>query len=161
MGMVLQDTWLSRASIRDNIAFAKPDATFEEVVEAAKKAHADEFIRLLPQGYDTVVSNAFGLSMGQKQLLCVARIILAEPEIVLLDEATSNIDLRTELALSKAFDELMKGKTSIVVAHRLSTIKDADLILVMDQGKIMEQGNFRELMEKDGRFAALYRAQFA
>jgi ATP-binding cassette subfamily B protein len=131
------------------------------VVEAAKKAHADDFIRLLPQGYDTVVSNAFGLSMGQKQLLCVARIILAEPEIVLLDEATSNIDLRTELALSKAFDELMKGKTSIVVAHRLSTIKDADLILVMDQGKIMEQGNFRELMEKDGRFAALYRAQFA
>ncbi len=161
MGMVLQDTWLSRASIRENIAFAKPEASFEEVVEAAKKAHADEFIRLLPNGYDTVVSSAFGLSMGQKQLLCVARIILAEPEIVLLDEATSNIDLRTELALSKAFDELMKGKTSIVVAHRLSTIKDADLILVMDQGKIMEQGNFRELMEKDGRFAVLYRSQFA
>lgn len=159
IGMVLQETWLAKASIFDNIAFGKPNATKEEVVEAAKKAHADEFIRRMPEGYDTIIHNDSGLSTGQKQLLCVARIILAHPEIVLLDEATSNIDLRTELALGDAFDELMKGKTSIVVAHRLSTIKNADLILVMKDGCIMEQGNFAELMEKNGFFADLYRSQ--
>ena len=115
----------------------------------------------MPNGYDTVVSNATGLSTGQKQLLCVARILLLQPEIVLLDEATSNIDLRTELLLSGAFDELMKGKTSVVVAHRLSTIKNADLILVMNGGKIQEQGNFEELMALDGLFAELYRSQLA
>ena len=161
IGMVLQDTWLAKATIAENIAFGKPDASFEEIREAAKKAHADDFIRQLPKGYDTLVSNATGLSTGQKQLLCVARILLLQPEIVLLDEATSNIDLRTELLLSGAFDELMKGKTSVVVAHRLSTIKNADLILVMNGGKIQEQGNFEELMALNGLFAELYRSQLA
>lgn len=161
IGMVLQDTFLEHASIRDNIAFGKPDATMEEVVEAAKKAHADEFIRRTKDGYDTIVSNSSGLSQGEKQLLCVARILLVKPEIVLLDEATSNIDLRTEMQLSKAFDELMKGKTSLVVAHRLSTIQNADLILVLKDGKIIEQGNFGELMEKNGFFSELYHAQLA
>lgn len=161
IGMVLQETWLSKDTIAANIAFGKPNATMEEIVEAAKKAHADEFIRRMPEGYQTIVSNATGLSTGEKQLLCVARILLAQPEIVLLDEATSNIDLRTELALGKAFDELMRGKTSIVVAHRLSTIKNADLILVMKDGAVLEQGNFGELMAKNGAFADLYRSQLA
>ncbi len=161
IGMVLQETWLSKDTIAANIAFGKPNATMEEIVEAAKKAHADEFIRRMPEGYQTVVSNATGLSTGEKQLLCVARILLTQPEIVLLDEATSNIDLRTELALGKAFDELMRGKTSIVVAHRLSTIKNADLILVMKDGAVLEQGNFGELMAKNGAFADLYRSQLA
>lgn len=161
IGMVLQETWLSKDTVAANIAFGKPNATMEEIVEAAKKAHADEFIRRMPEGYQTVVSNATGLSTGEKQLLCVARILLAQPEIVLLDEATSNIDLRTELALGKAFDELMRGKTSIVVAHRLSTIKNADLILVMKDGAVLEQGNFGELMAKNGAFADLYRSQLA
>ena len=161
IGMVLQETWLEKASIRDNIAFGKPDASMLEVVEAAKKAHADEFIRRLPEGYDTVVSNSSGLSQGEKQLLCVARILLVKPEIVLLDEATSNIDLRTELALGKAFDELMKGKTSLVVAHRLSTIRNSDLILVMKDGEIIEQGNFDQLLLQNGFFAELYRSQLA
>ncbi len=161
IGMVLQETWLEKASIRDNIAFGKPEATMEEVVEAAKKAHADEFIRRLPEGYSTIVSNSSGLSQGEKQLLCVARILLTKPEIVLLDEATSNIDLRTELALGKAFDELMKGKTSLVVAHRLSTIRNSDLILVLKDGEIIEQGNFDELMGQNGFFADLYRSQLA
>ena len=135
--------------------------SFEEVVEAAKKAHADEFIRRMPAGYDTIVSNSSGLSQGEKQLLCVARILLVKPEIVLLDEATSSIDLRTELALGKAFDELMKGKTSLVVAHRLSTIRNADLILVLKDGEIIEQGNFDELMQEKGFFADLYNSQLA
>ena len=161
IGMVLQETWLSKDTIAANIAFGKPNATMDEIVEAAKKAHADEFIRRMPEGYQTVVSNATGLSTGEKQLLCVARILLIQPEIVLLDEATSNIDLRTELALGKAFDELMRGKTSIVVAHRLSTIKNADLILVMKDGAVLEQGNFGELMAKNGAFADLYRSQLA
>ena len=145
IGMVLQETWLSKDTIAANIAFGKPNATMEEIVEAAKKAHADEFIRRMPEGYQTVVSNATGLSTGEKQLLCVARILLAQPEIVLLDEATSNIDTRTEL----------------VVAHRLSTIKNADLILVMKDGTVLEQGNFGELMAKNGAFADLYRSQLA
>lgn len=161
IGMVLQDTWLKHGTIRDNIAYGKPGASEEEIVSAAKKAHADDFIRLLPKGYDTEVSSSSGLSTGQKQLLCVARIILMQPEIVFLDEATSNIDLRTEMELSSAFDELMKGKTSIVVAHRLSTIRNADLILVMDKGKVVERGSFEELLERKGFFAALYQAQFA
>lgn len=160
-GMVLQDTWLSHGTVAENIAFGKEGASQEEIVEAAKKAHADDFIRRLPQGYETRIGNDSGLSTGEKQLLCVARIMLAEPEIVLLDEATSNIDLITELHLAKAFDELMSGKTSLVVAHRLSTIKNADLILVMKDGSIIEQGNFKELLEKKGFFASLYQAQFA
>lgn len=161
IGMVLQETWLKHGTIAENIALGKEGATREEIVEAARKARADGFIRRLKDGYDTVVSNASALSMGEKQLLCVARIMLASPEIVLLDEATSSIDLRTEIALSGAFDELMGGKTSLVVAHRLSTIENADLILVMKDGKIIEQGNFGELLDKNGFFAELYRAQFA
>ncbi len=161
MGMVLQDTWLKNGTIRENISLAKPGASEEEIIAAAKKAHADEFIRRLKDGYDTMVNNSSGLSMGEKQLLCVARIMLASPEIVLLDEATSSIDLKTELELSKSFDELMQGKTSIVVAHRLSTIENADLILVMKDGKILEQGNFDELLAKKGFFAELYQAQFS
>ena len=161
IGMVLQDTWLKHGTIRENIAFGKPEASEEEIVLAAKKAHADDFIRLMPLGYDTPVSSTSGLSTGQKQLLCVARILLMQPEIVFLDEATSNIDLRTEMELSSAFDELMSGKTSIVVAHRLSTIRNADVILVMDKGKVVESGSFESLMEQNGFFAELYRAQFA
>lgn len=161
VGMVLQDTWLRHGSIRDNIAYGKPDATMDEIVLAAKKAHADDFIRRLENGYDTVVSSSSGLSTGEKQLICVARIMLLQPEIILLDEATSNIDLRTELQLADAFDELMKGKTSLVVAHRLSTIRNADHIIVLDKGKIIEQGNFRQLMERGGFFAELYNAQLA
>lgn len=161
IGMVLQETWIAKGSVAENIAMGKPEASKEEIIAAAKKAKADDFIRQLPNGYDTIISNDSGLSTGQKQLLCVARIILIQPEIVVLDEATSNIDLRTELLLSDAFDELMKGKTSIVVAHRLSTIRNADLILVMDGGTIIEKGNFRELMEQNGFFADLYRSQLA
>ena len=160
-GMVLQDTWLEHASIKENIAFGKEDATMEEIVHAARKAHADEFITRLKDGYDTIIGSEVSLSSGEKQLLCVARIMLVKPEIILLDEATSNIDLRTELSLASSFDELMKGKTSIVVAHRLSTIKNADLILVMDKGKIVEKGTFADLLKKDGAFAALYKSQFA
>ena len=159
-GMVLQETWLSHGTILENIAFGKEDASKEEIINAAKKAKAHEFITRLKDGYNTLLSEA-SLSSGEKQLLCVARILLVQPEIVLLDEATSNIDLRTELALSSSFDELMKGKTSIVVAHRLSTIKNADVILVMDKGKIIEKGTFAELLQKNGAFAELYRSQFA
>lgn len=160
-GMVLQDTWLAHASIRDNIAFGKPDAAEEEIIAAAKQARAHGFISRLENGYDTIIGSGINLSTGEKQLLCVARIMLVQPEIVLLDEATSNIDLRTELKLADSFDRLMKGKTSIVVAHRLSTIKNADLILVMDQGKIIEQGTFAGLLEKKGAFYTLYQSQFA
>ncbi|MCQ2742181.1 MAG: ABC transporter ATP-binding protein/permease [Bacilli bacterium] len=161
IGMVLQETWLFKGTIRDNIAYGKKNATEEEIVAAAKKAHADGFIRQMEKGYDTVVSNSFGLSTGQKQLLCVARIILMEPEVVVLDEATSNIDLRTELSLASSFDELMEGKTSIVVAHRLSTIKNSDLILVMKDGEIIESGNFEELLAKKGFFKELHDSQLA
>ncbi|MBP5091753.1 MAG: ABC transporter ATP-binding protein [Bacilli bacterium] len=161
LGMVLQETWLFHGSIRDNIAYGKLDASFEEIVEAAKKAHADSFIRQLPLGYDTEISSSSGLSMGQKQLLALARVILMAPEVVILDEATSNIDLRTELYLSKSFDSLMEGKTSIVVAHRLSTIKNADLIIVMKDGESVEMGNFSELMEKGGFFKELYDSQLS
>jgi ATP-binding cassette subfamily B multidrug efflux pump len=161
IGMVLQDTWLFNGTVRENIAYGKKDASLEQVVEAAKKARADEFIRQLPKGYDTPVSNSSGLSTGEKQLLCVARIMLIEPEVVILDEATSNIDLRTELLLANSFDELMKGKTSLVVAHRLSTIKNADLILVLKSGRIIEQGNFQELLAKNGFFKELYNSQLS
>lgn len=161
VGMVLQDTWLCHGTVKENIAYGKEDATMEEIVAAAKKAHADEFIRRMEQGYDTPISSNSGLSTGEKQLLCVARIMLIQPEIILLDEATSNIDLRTELQLADAFDELMKGKTSLVVAHRLSTIRNADHIIVMDKGKIVEQGNFTQLLERGGFFAELYNAQLA
>ena len=161
IGMVLQDTWLSHGTIKENIAFGKPNATMEEIVAASKKAHADDFIRRLPKGYDTYISNSSNLSSGEKQLLCVARIMLIEPEIVVLDEATSNIDLRTELALSSSFDSLMKGKTSLVVAHRLSTIQNSDLIVVLKDGAMIEQGNFEELMSKQGFFYNLYNSQLA
>ena len=161
MGMVLQDTWLAHGTIAENIALGKPNASKEEIVQAARKAHADGFIMRMKEGYDTVVSNASSMSMGEKQLLCVARIMLCSPEIVLLDEATSSIDLRTEIELSSSFDELMKGKTSLVVAHRLSTIENADLILVMRQGKIIEMGDFGQLLDKKGFFYELYQAQFA
>ncbi len=161
IGMVLQDTWLSHGTIKENIAFGKPSATMEEIVTASKKAHADDFIRRLPKGYDTYISNSSNLSSGEKQLLCVARIMLIEPEIVVLDEATSNIDLRTELALSSSFDSLMKGKTSLVVAHRLSTIQNSDLIVVLKDGVMIEQGNFEELMSKQGFFYNLYNSQLA
>lgn len=161
IGMVLQDTWLSHGTIKENIAFGKPSASMEEIVAAGKKAHADDFIRRLPKGYDTYISNSSNLSSGEKQLLCVARIMLIEPEIVVLDEATSNIDLRTELALSSSFDSLMKGKTSLVVAHRLSTIQNSDLIVVLKDGAMIEQGNFEELMSKQGFFYNLYNSQLA
>ncbi|MBO4540725.1 MAG: ABC transporter ATP-binding protein [Bacilli bacterium] len=161
IGMVLQECWLFHGTIAENIAYGKPGASREEVVEAAKKAKADSFIRQLPNGYESLVSNASGLSTGQKQLLCLARIMLMEPEVVILDEATSNIDLRTELLLAQSFDELMKGKTSLVVAHRLSTIKNADLIIVLKDGEILEKGNFKELLQQKGFFKKLYDAQFA
>ncbi len=161
IGMVLQDTWLSHGTIKENIAFGKPSASMEEIVAASKKAHADDFIRRLPKGYDTYISNSSNLSSGEKQLLCVARIMLIEPEIVVLDEATSNIDLRTELALSSSFDSLMKGKTSLVVAHRLSTIQNSDLIVVLKDGAMIERGNFEELMSKQGFFYNLYNSQLA
>ncbi|MDO5330756.1 MAG: ABC transporter ATP-binding protein [Bacillota bacterium] len=161
IGMVLQETWLFKGSIADNIAYGRPESTREEIIEAAKKAHADEFIRQFPDGYETIVSNSSGLSTGQKQLLCVARIMLVEPEVVILDEATSNIDLRTELLLSQSFDELMRGKTSLVVAHRLSTIKNSDLIIVLKDGAIMEMGNFQQLLDKGGFFKQLYDSQLA
>ncbi len=161
IGMVLQDTWLSHGTIKENIAFGKPSASMEEIVAASKKAHADDFIRRLPKGYDTYISNSSNLSSGEKQLLCVARIMLIEPEIVVLDEATSNIDLRTELALSSSFDSLMRGKTSLVVAHRLSTIQNSDLIVVLKDGAMIEQGNFEELMSKQGFFYNLYNSQLA
>ncbi len=161
-GMVLQETWLKNASVRDNIAYGKPDATDEEIHNAAKAAHAHSFIRRLPQGYDTVIEPGGGnLSAGQKQLLCIARILLCRPQMLILDEATSNIDTRTEMLVQKAFETLMRGRTSFVVAHRLSTIESADQILVMDAGHIAEQGTHKELLAKNGVYAKLYRSQLA
>lgn len=159
-GMVLQETWLFAGSIRDNIAYGKPDATEEEIVAAAKSAHAHSFIRRLPDGYDTVISEDGGISQGQKQLLCIARVMLTRPPMLILDEATSSIDTRTEMMIQSAFNKLMKGRTSFVVAHRLSTIREADCILVMNEGHIVEQGTHKELMEKDGFYATLYNSQF-
>ncbi|WP_084748668.1 ABC transporter ATP-binding protein [Clostridium mediterraneense] len=161
-GMVLQDTWLFNGSIRDNIAYGVENATFEEVVEAAKAANADHFIRTLPEGYDTILNEeASNISQGQKQLLTIARAILSNPSILILDEATSSVDTRTEVFIQKAMNKLMEGRTSFVIAHRLSTIKDADLILVMKQGNVIEKGNHKELLEANGFYADLYNSQFA
>lgn len=161
-GMVLQDTWLSGATVRENIAYGKPDATDEEVIAAAKAAHAHSFIKRLPKGYDTpVIASGANLSAGQRQLLCIARAMLVLPPMLILDEATSSIDTRTEMRVQSAFALMMKGRTSFIVAHRLSTIREADIILVMKNGKIIEQGKHNELLEKNGFYAELYNSQFA
>ncbi len=161
-GMVLQDTWLKRGTIRENITFGKPDATEEEIVAAARKSHAHSFIRRLPDGYDTVIGEDGGsLSQGQKQLLCITRVMLSLPSMLILDEATSSIDIRTEIKIQKAFAAMMEGRTSFIVAHRLSTIQNADVILVMKDGHIIEQGNHNELLKKQGFYAELYNSQFA
>lgn len=160
-GMVLQETWLKQGTIRDNIIVGKPDAADEEVIAAAKASHAHSFIRRLPDGYDTVISEDGGsLSQGQKQLLCITRVMLCLPPMLILDEATSSIDTRTELRIQKAFATMMEGRTSFIVAHRLSTIQNADVILVMKDGHIIEQGNHEELLEKKGFYAELYNSQF-
>ena len=160
-GMVLQDTWLFHGSIKDNIRYGKLDATDEEVVEAAKAAYVHRFVQTLPDGYDMELNEeASNVSQGQKQLLTIARAILADPKILILDEATSSVDTRTEIRIQKAMDNLMKGRTSFIIAHRLSTIRDADLILVMKDGDIVEQGNHEELLEKGGFYANLYNSQF-
>ena len=160
-GMVLQETWLKAGTIRDNISYGKPDATREKVIEAAKQAHAHSFIKRLPKGYDTVMGEDGGsLSQGQKQLLCIARLMLLKPPVLILDEATSSIDTMTEIRIQKAFQKLMEGRTSFVVAHRLSTIKESDVILVMKDGHILETGKHEELLEKKGFYAQLYQSQF-
>lgn len=160
-GMVLQESWLFEGSVRDNIAYGRPDASRAEVEQAARRAHADSFIRALPDGYDTVLPEGGGcLSQGQRQLVCIARVMLTDPEVLLLDEATSNIDTRTELQVQRAFDELMRGRTSLVVAHRLSTVRNADLILVMRDGRIVERGTHGELMAAGGFYAELHDSQF-
>ena len=161
IGMVLQDTWLKAGTIRENIAMGKPDATVEEIIAAAKKSHAHSFIKRLPKGYDTIIGESGGnLSQGQKQLLCIARVMLCLPPMLILDEATSSIDTRTEMRIQKAFDAMMEGRTSFIVAHRLSTIREADVILVMRDGKIVEQGSHEELLKADGFYATLYNSQF-
>ncbi len=161
-GMVLQETWLFSGTVRDNIAYGNPDATDEEVVQAAKAAHAHSFIKRLPNGYDTIVSEDGGnISQGQKQLLCIARIMLTHPPMLILDEATSSIDTRTEARIQKAFTAMMQGRTSFIVAHRLSTIREADCILVMKDGHIIEQGRHEQLLEQGGFYADLYNSQFA
>lgn len=160
-GMVLQETWLTQATVAENIGYGKPGATREEIIAAAKAAHADGFIRRLPEGYDTVITeNGGNLSQGQKQLLCIARVMLMDPPMLILDEATSNIDTMTELRVQKAFAAMVKGRTSFVVAHRLSTIKESDRILVMNQGHVVETGTHEELLAKGGFYAKLYRSQF-
>ena len=162
IGMVLQDTWLKAGTIFENIAYGCPDATMEQVVEAAKKAHAHSFIRRMPQGYDTVISEDGGnISQGQKQLLCIARVMLLHPPMLILDEATSSIDTMTEIRVQKAFAELMQGRTSFVVAHRLSTIRESDVILVMKDGHIIETGDHESLLAKKGFYYNLYQSQFA
>lgn len=160
VGMVLQDTWLFKGSVLDNIRYGKEDATLEEVKLAAKKAYADDFISKLPNGYDTIISDDEGVSLGQKQLLCIARLMLRSPSILILDEATSNIDTRTEIMVQKAFSNAMEGKTSFIIAHRLSTIKNADVIVVLNQGEIVEVGNHDTLIAKDGFYKKLYESQF-
>lgn len=161
-GMVLQETWLKEGTIRENICMGKPDATDEEIMEAAKASHAHNFIKRLPKGYDTVIAEDGGnLSQGQKQLLCIARVMLCLPPMLILDEATSSIDTRTEMKIQEAFGRMMKGRTSFIVAHRLSTIEEADIILVMKDGHIIEQGNHEDLLQKNGFYAALYNSQFA
>lgn len=160
--MVLQDTWLFEGTIYDNIAYGRPHVSKEDVLKAAKHAYADDFIRTLPDGYDTLLTEDAGnLSQGQRQLLTIARAILSDPKILILDEATSSVDTRTEMHIQKAMNELMNGRTSFVIAHRLSTIKDADLILVMKDGTIIEKGTHRELLKEKGFYADLYMSQFA
>ncbi len=161
-GMVLQETWLKSGTIRENIAYGKPDATDAEIIQAAKLAHSDSFIRRLPQGYDTVIAEDGGnLSQGQKQLLCITRVMLLLPPMLILDEATSSIDTRTEIRIQKAFNRMMQGRTSFIVAHRLSTIREADVILVMKDGNIIEKGNHEQLMAQNGFYTNLYNSQFA
>ncbi|MDE5947029.1 MAG: ABC transporter ATP-binding protein/permease [Oscillospiraceae bacterium] len=160
-GMVLQETWIFTGTVKENIAYGKPDASMEEIIKASKAVYAHNFIKRLPNGYDTVISDNSGLSQGQKQLLCIARIMLMNPPLLILDEATSSIDLRTEQQIQKAFEKLMMGKTSFIIAHRLSTIKNADVILVMQSGHILEQGNHNQLIAKGGFYAKLYNSQFA
>ncbi len=161
-GMVLQETWLKSGTIRDNIAYGMPDATQEDIIQAAKEAHAHSFIKRMPEGYDTIISEDGGnLSQGQKQLLCIARVMLCLPPMLIMDEATSSIDTRTEIRIQKAFAKMMEGRTSFIVAHRLSTIKEADVILVMRDGHIIEQGSHEKLLQQGGFYAQLYNSQFA
>ena len=160
-GMVLQETWLKRGSVAENIAMGRPEATREEIIQAAKDSHAHAFIKKLPKGYDTVLGEDGGsLSAGQKQLLCIARVMLCLPPMLILDEATSSIDTRTEMKIQEAFETMMKGRTSFVVAHRLSTILKADKILVMKDGMVLEQGNHEELLAKGGFYKELYMSQW-
>jgi ATP-binding cassette subfamily B multidrug efflux pump len=160
-GMVLQDTWLFNGTIKENIRYGRLDATDNEVVAAAKMANADHFVRTLPQGYDMVLNEeSSNISQGEKQLLTIARAFLVNPKILILDEATSSVDTRTEVLIQKAMQDLMKGRTSFVIAHRLSTIRDADVILVMNNGDIIEQGNHKQLLAANGFYASLYRSQF-
>jgi ATP-binding cassette subfamily B protein len=158
-GMVLQDTWLMHSTVRENIAFGKPDATDEEIIAAAKEAKSYSFIKKMPEGLDTIIEED-DLSQGEKQLLCITRVMLIHPDILILDEATSSIDTRTEMLIQSAFDKLMKGHTSFIVAHRLKTIINADVIVVMKDGRIIETGNHEELMKKGGFYYDLYNAQF-
>ncbi|MBR5619987.1 MAG: ATP-binding cassette domain-containing protein, partial [Clostridia bacterium] len=161
-GMVLQDTWLREGTVRENLTLGKPDATQDEIVRACKAAHADGFIHRLPQGYDTVIGEDGGsLSQGQKQLLCIARMMLTKPPMLILDEATSSIDTRTEMYIQQAFRLMMEGRTSFIVAHRLSTIREADVILVMRDGHVVETGTHDDLLRKNGFYAELYNSQFA
>ena len=160
-GMVLQDTWLKTGTIAENIAYGNPDATREEIIEAAKRSHAHSFIKRMPKGYDTEISEDGGLSQGQKKLLCIARVMLRLPPMLILDEATSSIDTRTEIKIQEAFHKMMEGRTSFIVAHRLSTIQEADIILVMKDGNIIEQGSHKELLRQGGFYAELYNSQFA
>ena len=160
-GMVLQDTWLFFGSVKDNLRYGKPEANESEVIEAAKAAHVHHFIKTLPNGYNSMINEeSSNISQGQKQLLTIARVVLADPKILILDEATSSIDTRTEIQIQAAMDHLMQGRTSFIIAHRLSTIKNADLILVMNHGDIVEQGKHEELLAKNGFYADLYNSQF-
>ena len=160
--MVLQDTWLKTGTIRDNITMGRPDATEKEIIAAAKASHIHSFIKRLPKGYDTwITEDGGGLSQGQKQLLCIARVMLHLPPMLILDEATSSIDTMTEIRIQNAFGKMMEGRTSFIVAHRLSTIREADMILVMKDGKIIERGTHEELLSQNGFYAELYQSQFA
>ena len=161
-GMVLQDTWIRNGTVRDNIVIGKPDATMDEVIRAAKESRAHDFIKRLPNGYDTVLGEDGGnLSQGQKQLLCITRVMLCLPPMLILDEATSSIDTRTEIKIQQAFARMMEGRTSFIVAHRLSTIREADVILVMKDGNIIEQGSHEKLLAEEGFYSKLYHSQFA